>query len=174
MVQNLTIDATVSDSSGFTDGMMGTDNLHELIDGTTADSPEGDYISGSAAVSGGLIVSLSDGDDPGVDTGHKIYFDTLDPTGPPPPGQSMAYMRIKLLQGVTVIKDWFTASGSGSGSFATPTTLSEAEAADITDYADLRFEFGVGGDSDYAKAFCVYLEIPDAQTTSPAFMLFVE
>ena len=174
MVQNLTLDATVSNSSSFDDGMMGTDDLHTLADGTTADSPSGDYIRGSSATDG-LIMHLSDADDPEVATGHKIYYDVGSQTGPPPPGGGPTTMYFSLLQGSTEIVSDEEIADTSDGTFGTY-TLSASEANSITDYDDLRIELKLSGSGLSTHLYCIYMEIPDAptQTLSPAFLMFME
>lgn len=174
MVQNLTLDATVSNSSSFDDGMMGTDDLHLLADGTTADSPSGDRIRGSSATDG-LIMHLTDGDDPEVATGHKIYFDVGSEVGPPPPGGGYTAMYFSLLQGSSAIVSDEAIGDTSDGTFGTY-TLSSSEANSITDYDDLRIELKLTGSGLSTHLYCIYMEIPDAptQTLSPAFMMFME
>ena len=170
MVQNLTVSGTISNSSSFTDGMFGNDDLHTMIDGTAADSNEGDFI--SAQGTSGLLVALTDGAGPTMLRAygtHKIYFDSKQNVGAGTP----ASIKIRLLQGTTEIVPFQNCGTTSAGAFGTY-TLSAAQADDITDYSDLRFEIGAttagmgGGDG---TLFCVYLEVPDP--FSP-FLAFVE
>ncbi len=127
---------------------------------------DADYITGSESANGTAEEGLSDVNTPTVDTGHTVRFRAWQ--------ENATHQRtivVQLLEGATVRSSYNggTAINLVKG---TPTgyewTLSEAEAATITDYTNLRIKFTSGGtvSTPAASRSYVYmswteLEVPD-------------
>lgn len=171
-----------------TDNWYGNDNgtsLHTYIAETIASANDTDYIRipnfdpGLNEIPAGTYtceVKFGSLTDPTVNTGHILKIRSKRN------GLSNQTINISLYQGTSLI---YSSSVTATSSYANSTlTLSEAEAANITNYTDLRirmsYVFPGGGDGPNVSA--VEFEVPDAggggggvvDTTTPtAFMLFL-
>lgn len=169
---------TIDSWQGTTDGInFGTD-LHTYIDEFIASADDnGSYILISAFDPGTYTceVKFDSLIDPAIHTGHTLRFRTI--RG----GFSNQTINISLYQGTTLI---YSSAITATASYATSTfTLSEAQAANITDYTDLRVRISHAYDlSSSPRVSTVEFEVPDAggggggvvDTTTPgAFVLFL-
>jgi len=144
----------------WTDNLGGTTNLWSVLD----DNSDTDYIEDLNGGNGTYEANLTSLTDPGVDTGHIIRF-RMQGTGSGGPER----LTVQLWQGTT--SQIATLNNQTSrGSWATKTyNITEAEAANITDYTDLNIKLissNLGGTEDMWCAW-VELEIPDAASTDP-------
>lgn len=106
-----------------------------------------------------VIVGLGSLSDPGVHTGHTFYFRAkFDPIGA---AVNDPDLTVSLMEGGDVISSTTVTLGSTYVNYSK--TLSEPEAANITDYTNLRLMFSVSdGNSPYDYFVTqAYLEIPD-------------
>tara|TARA_Y100000310_G_C20442210_1_gene696647 strand:- start:321 stop:860 length:540 start_codon:yes stop_codon:yes gene_type:complete len=178
MTQYARPDAHHSNGVGnWSDGMMGTSNLHLLIDEASADDNT-TYIESGAEMDTSpdtAEFTLGDVDDPESAADHKLVYKALGSGGfGPAPNMTVA-----LYQGSTAIAS--ATNTSLSGTYATTTiTLSSSEANAISDYTALsvRITRGNANMGDSVAVTQVYFECPDAEeeeevTTSPAFLLFM-
>ena len=178
MAQNATLDGT-SDRGGWVNESAGTSNIHLSADGTSAGS---DYIQGEigfdGAPAGPAIFTLSDVTDPESAADHKIIYTALATAGGfmGTPGLTIA-----LFEGTT--QRHSTTNNSVNTSSATEYTinLSTSEANSISDYSNLILRVTNAGAEmgDNIKVFNMYFQCGDASeeeadTTSPAFLLFME
>jgi len=107
-----------------------------------------------------FVVKLGSLTDPNVHTGHILRIRA----GVEPQGSEHTHLKYELLQGTTVIGDSgvielpFWSNPFNAYSF----TLSEAEAANITDYTDLRVRVTdvTGAPASYTRVSWVRLEVP--------------
>ena len=179
MTQYARPDAHHSNGVGnWTDGMMGSSNLHLLIDDTGSGDDTTTYIDSSADMDPSADTAeftLSDVDDPESAADHKLVFKAQGSgmMGGPPD------ITVALVEGSTVIAS--STDSSVSGSYATTSyTLSSSEANAISDYAALsvRVTRAYAAMGASAQVTQVYFECPDAEeeeaATSPAFLLFME
>lgn len=179
MAQNATLDGT-SDAGGWITESAGSSNIHLSADTTSAGS---DFIQGEvgfdSAPVGPAIFTLSNVDDPESAADHKIIYTALATAGGfmGTPGLTIA-----LFEGTT--QRHSTTNNSVNTSSATQYTinLSSGEANSIGDYTDLILRVTNAGAEmgDNIKVFNMYFQCGDASeeeeadTTSPAFLLFME
>ena len=177
MVQNATLDGT-SDRGGWITESAGTSNIHLSADTTTAGS---DFIQGEvgfdSAPVGPAIFTLSNVTDPESAADHKIIYTALATAGGfmGTPGLTIA-----LFESTT--QRHSTTNNSVNTGSATEYTinLSSGEANSITNYDNLILRVTNAGAEmgDNIKVFNMYFQCGDASeeeadTTSPAFLLFV-
>lgn len=110
-------------------------------------------------------VSLTSLTDPGVDTGHEIHvwMRSIGSGGP-------ERLRVVLVQGTTVIATSGNLSNRSSTYSEQTFVISEADAANITNYSDLRIRFlnqGLGNNEEM-RVTKAELQIPDAPVVGPA------
>lgn len=153
-------------------------NLHLDIDETIA-STDGNtsyiFISSFDANTFTSEVKFGALTDPTVHTGHTLRFSTIRQ------GFVNQTINISLYQGTTLI---YSSAITATSTYATSTfTLSEAQAANITDYTDLRVRMShVYDGASSPRISTVEFEVPDAGgggggvidiTTPGAFVLFL-
>jgi len=178
MAQNATLDGT-SDRGGWVNESSGTSNIHTSADTTSAGS---DFIQGEvgfdSAPVGPAIFTLSNVTDPESAADHKIIYTALATAGGfmGTPGLTIA-----LFESTT--QRHSTTNNSVSTGSATEYTinLSSGEANSITNYDNLILRVTNAGAEmgDNIKVFNMYFQCGDApaeeaDTTSPAFLLFME
>ena len=178
MAQNATLDGT-SDRGGWVNESAGTSNIHTSADTTSAGS---DYIVAEvgfdSAPVGPAIFTLSNVTDPESAADHKIIYTALATAGGfmGTPGLTIA-----LFEGTT--QRHSTTNNSVNTGSATQYTinLSTSEANSISDYTNLILRVTNAGAEmgDNIKIFNMYFQCGDASeeeadTTSPAFLLFME
>ena len=178
MAQNATLDGT-SDRGGWVNESAGTSNIHTSADTTSAGS---DFIQGEvgfdSAPVGPAIFTLSNVTDPEESSDHKIIYTALATSGGfmGTPGLTIA-----LFEGTT--QRHSTTNNSVNTGSATQYTinLSTSEANSISDYTNLILRVTNAGAEmgDNIKIFNMYFQCGDASeeeadTTSPAFLLFME
>lgn len=130
-------DGDVANPGGWTDQAGGTTDLWAVLDDEDRDPDNSDYIKKTAAPWGTanyLEVSLTDVAAPAGDDGHIIRSRAWRTGG------GTIFAVCNLLQGATAIKGLSVNLASGVWTDMV-VTLSEAEAAAITDYSDLRLQF---------------------------------
>lgn len=177
---------TTNNWYGTSDGFTLDTTLHTYIDETIASANDTDYIFIPAndanldPIPAGTYVSevkFGSLTDPTVNTAHNLKVRSRRYTG----SFGNQTINVSLYQGTTLI---YSSAVTATSSYANTTlTLSEAEAANITDYTNLRIRMshafdGVGSPTISAVEF----EVPDAggggggvvDTTTPgAFVLFL-
>lgn len=167
------VPTTDVDATGLTDAGAGSTNLYQSVDdGSTPN--DADYYENTSPTGGSVGHKLSAGSDPGVDTGHVIHIRGVLTSG-------TANGSVDIFQGYPFDSD--PAGGDNLVVSFIPTltgsvdnysyTLSEAEAAQITDYTDLYVKVacsGTGkGGAGSARVHNVYLEVPDAPSVNGNF-----
>lgn len=145
-------DVTVTNYTGTPDNT----NRYTNIDETTADTA--DYLSGSA--SGVYECGLSDVTNPIVNSRHVVRY-----WGARNSAFGTANVTVSLYQGATLI-----ASKAESYTSSTPElrsfTLTTGEAANITDYTDLRIRFTGPGVGSAHRFYWAEVEVPSYTTTT--------
>ena len=174
MAQNATLDGT-SDAGSWTGS--GGGSIHQYADGTSAGS---DYIEATTYGSaiGPAIFTLSNVTDPESAADHKIIYTALATAGGfmGTPGLTIA-----LFESTTQRHSTTNNSVSTSSPTEYTINLSSGEANSITNYDNLILRVTNAGAEmgDNIKVFNMYFQCGDASeeeeadTTSPAFLLFV-
>ena len=179
MAQNATLDGT-SDRGGWVNESAGTSNIHTSADTTSAGS---DFIQGEvgfdSAPVGPAIFTLSDVTDPESTSDHKIIYTALATAGGfmGTPGLTIA-----LFESTTQRHSTTNNSVNTSSPTEYTINLSSGEANSITNYDNLILRVTNAGAEmgDNIKVLNMYFQCGDASeeeeadTTSPAFLLFVE
>ena len=152
----------ITDGSWLNSSSNNTD-LFSYIDGASAGS---DYISVQHGMSGSLAceVGLETVDAPGVNTGHKVTFRASEDSD-----SNSITLVVKLRQDTMTIDEFEEDSFGAAETFEH--SISESDAANITDYSALRLQFtstdGMGGTT--TKVYHAFLEFPapDALILAP-------
>ena len=179
MVQNATLDGT-SDAGGWINESASSSNIHLSADTTTAGS---DYIQGEIGFDGApvgpAIFTLSNVDDPESAADHKIIYTALATAGGfmGTPGLTIA-----LFESTTQRHSTTNNSVNTSSPTEYTINLSSGEANSITNYDNLILRVTNAGAEmgDNIKVLNMYFQCGDASeeeeadTTSPAFLLFME
>ena len=146
--------------------------LWSKIDEVTPD--DGDLIttSGFDGEFGLCELGLTDVTEPDSDSGHTIRVRAKKTEV----GGTSAAFRIRLLQGVTLIKSFTPSVTTSFSTFSL--TLTEAEASNITDYTDLRFDYrglftGGFGESSVEVSWSE-LEVPSTITKTYTIDTFLQ
>ena len=151
MVQTVTCTSTVG-SGTWT--ISGAATAHECLDEGIASADDTTTRIFTGLIGDVAEVHLGDPTDPVVHTGHKLIYRILSSLG----GQKT--VTTALYEGATLIAS--ESQGAFDGVWVTHTlTLSEAEAANITDYTDLRARFTAAGIAGFLSVTAVDLEVPD-------------
>jgi len=122
-----------------------------------------------------LEVHVGDPTTPMPDTGHVVRYRVATVDGGVLSGDgTLVTLDVSLYQGATLISGPTAATGFNNATWSPQSfTVSEAEAANITDYSDLRIRFlaaggaGSPGDRRGAAVSWAEVELPDA-TSGPA------
>jgi len=150
--------STVSSSNATA---VGAATLHEATDEVVRNDADYAHLIAPGLGSANAELMLSAVNDPGVHTGHVIHAVIANVT------THVVTHGIELKQGSTVIKSWDPETITNGQGFTEYTVeLSEAEAANITNYSDLRIRpsYTSGGSGEY-KYSQLFLEVPDVPVT---------
>ena len=160
MVQYVVPDSTIDDTDVT---IIGAATAHEATDegiqsGTPDDATTVCVISIDDFSTGTLIVGLENPSPPANNSGHKLRV-RINGRGSGSP-QLFGQWLVQLRQGSTVIKADTAPAAEGWSTFLT--TLTNAEAAAITDYTNLnvRMKYGVGAGAT-VQVSTIELELPD-------------
>jgi hypothetical protein len=159
MSQKARPDSTVA-TGGWT--VTGAPTRHEAVDEVTPDDVT-TTVNCANTNTGTLELGLSNVVDPGVNFGHVIRWRTGDASGFSYPSYAIA-----LYQGSTLIKQGPQQNAVEADWTTYEILLSEAEAAAITDYTDLRVRIAPPGSQEHSgKVTWVELQVPLG--SSPGF-----
>lgn len=162
--------ATVGTGGGNWHTEVGGTDLHNSIDDGRISSLIGgdaDYVESTVGMSGAFEVHVEDVTDPGVDTGHTVYWKAKKLVAGETGGMTML-----LKQGGTTIDSWITTVNNfnefGDYLHAVPSV----SVANITDYTDLRLtSTSEGGANQQIQISNLFLEVAPVTATWSEVMI---
>jgi hypothetical protein len=155
MTQYYTPDADISNA-----GLWTATPLYQKVD--EASYSDADYIACPVnATNAECVLGLPDVTDPGVHTGHTLRIRASKTV------KQSCNIQYALYQGTTAIHTVASFNPSQTTFTEYSYTLSEAEAANITNYADLRVYLTASSTAGgYTQISWVQFEVPDAASTN--------